>query len=267
MTWATPSSSLLAAMWHATACTLGCAFAIAYDVPAQVSIGRSFGMSPNATTSAALIPRSAQNSSSVDAFEQGRRRGPGHFDKVADGFARPVPVLLRFQRLVPGQKLEGRFSEDLGRRTADRSWRDWVALHEPVLKRNPGSRFNSEVRVGHRGTQPVGHLPGRTRVDRPGQVHPRPGHVPDQRAVGDDRETVTTHVGEHVRSPPQRSAGHEDHSDPSSLGGEQSSLGPVRDRAVASDQGSVEVGGHKAGRELHTSTLASAALPLSQPSG
>ena len=48
--------------------TLGWASAMAYDVPAQVSIGRSLGMSPNAITSSASTPRSAASSARVDAL-------------------------------------------------------------------------------------------------------------------------------------------------------------------------------------------------------
>lgn len=42
--------------------------AIAYAVPAQDSIARSFGMSPNASTSSAPIPRSSHSMASVVAF-------------------------------------------------------------------------------------------------------------------------------------------------------------------------------------------------------
>ena len=41
---------------------------MAYDVPAHASIGRSLGMSPKATTSAASTPSSAHTSASVDAL-------------------------------------------------------------------------------------------------------------------------------------------------------------------------------------------------------
>src|SRR4051794_33366046 len=46
-TVATPSSVLAGATWSAASRTVWWALATAYDVPAQVSIGMSLGMSPN----------------------------------------------------------------------------------------------------------------------------------------------------------------------------------------------------------------------------
>ena len=69
MTTATPSSLLATVRPEAAASTAGCALPIAYEVPAQVSISTSFGMSPKATTSAGEMPRSAQHSASVLALE------------------------------------------------------------------------------------------------------------------------------------------------------------------------------------------------------
>ncbi len=70
MTTATPSSLLATVRPEAAAITAGCALPIAYDVPAQVSISTSFGMSPKATTSSE-IPRSAQHSSSARPGDAG----------------------------------------------------------------------------------------------------------------------------------------------------------------------------------------------------
>src|SRR5215469_12196277 len=68
MTWATPSSLLPGITWSTAASTSGCAFATAYDVPAQASMARSFGISPNATTDAGEMPCLAARSASADAL-------------------------------------------------------------------------------------------------------------------------------------------------------------------------------------------------------
>ena len=58
-TRATPSSALGVVTSSAAATASGCALPIATPRPAQPSIGTSLGMSPNATTSAAVIPAGA----------------------------------------------------------------------------------------------------------------------------------------------------------------------------------------------------------------
>ena len=65
---ATPSASFDGATRSAAASTSGCAFATATPRPADNSIGTSFGASPNATTSAAWMPRSAHTDASALAL-------------------------------------------------------------------------------------------------------------------------------------------------------------------------------------------------------
>ncbi|CAM5511351.1 Vitamin B12 import ATP-binding protein BtuD [Streptomyces californicus] len=69
MTTATPSSSLVVVRPVAAATAAGWALPMAKEAPAQLSISTSLGMSPKATTSAAAIPRSAQQASRVVALE------------------------------------------------------------------------------------------------------------------------------------------------------------------------------------------------------
>ncbi len=138
-TWATPSSSLLGATWSTAASTLGCALAMAYDVPAHASIGRSLGMSPKATTSAGSTPsRSARPAPASVALvtpggadlEQRAGRGPRDRHPVADRRLGRVPVVVRRELLVPGEQLDhGTVDQLLERRppgavggTGCRSW-------------------------------------------------------------------------------------------------------------------------------------------------
>ena len=96
--------------------TVGCASAIAYDVPAQASIGRSLGMSPKAMTSSASTPRSAASRASVEALVTSAALISSIVEvedqvmviEVADGRLGRVPVVLRPELLVPGQQLQGR---------------------------------------------------------------------------------------------------------------------------------------------------------------
>src|SRR5665647_521960 len=60
-TSATPSSSLEAHTSSTMSRTSGCALATPKDRPAQVSMGRSLGMSPNAKTSAGSMPCEAHH--------------------------------------------------------------------------------------------------------------------------------------------------------------------------------------------------------------
>jgi hypothetical protein len=68
--------------WVAAASTSGCALATAQEVPAQESKGRSFGMSPNATTAWRPIPCRAASSATAVAL----------LTPVATASIRPVPL-------------------------------------------------------------------------------------------------------------------------------------------------------------------------------
>ena len=94
---------------------------MAYDVPAQVSIGRSLGMSPKAITSAASTPSPAATSGQrrrlgdarrADLEQRGRRR-PGDHQPALDDLLGQRPELLRVELLVAGEQLERRAVEEL----------------------------------------------------------------------------------------------------------------------------------------------------------
>ena len=84
----------------------------------------------------------------------------------------------------------------------------------------------------------------------PLEVRPVPRDVPDERAVGDDREAVRPDVLEDLLGPAQRPAGHEHDRDAERLDRGEDLGGVRRDAAVAADQGAVEVGGDEPGSSV-----------------
>ena len=116
--------------------------------------------------------------------------------------------------LVPGQQLERRLVEELLERAAAGCPRARACRsRKPARARcRPGSRPRTPRRAPPRGSgrRPRGRRPassGRRRCDRGAR------DVPDQRAVGDDRQAVRADVLEDVLGPAQRAAGHEDDRD------------------------------------------------------
>ena len=101
--------------------TLGCALAMAYDVPAQASIGQVVGHVPEGDHllggDAELLAEQGQRARLGDVggadLDQGAGRGPGRGDQVADEPLDLGPELLRVELLVPGEQLDGRVVEDL----------------------------------------------------------------------------------------------------------------------------------------------------------
>ena len=102
-------------------CTVGCALAMAYDVPAHSSRGRSLGMSPKAITSSGPTPSSAARLASVVALVTPAAlistRVPTEDqvgdDPLADDLLDAPPVVLRADLLVAGQQLDHRVVGEL----------------------------------------------------------------------------------------------------------------------------------------------------------
>lgn len=262
MTTATPSSLLAVVRPDAAAITSGWALPIAYEVPAQLSISTSFGMSPKATTSAGEIPRSAQHSARVLALETSfpliSSREVGLERVIAacspSGGAGQRKELVRGQLGVVCEELEhrcGAFVRVLAQQFLGGGEVGARVLEERRVRRlvvDAGGQFDREGSTGRSSPQSVHDGEGVSSREGSYLYELVPGvEVHDRRAVRADREAVAVDVVTDHAHPAGRAAGDEEDLDAGLLGGRESGDRAGRDRLVIAQQGAVEVGGDEPG--------------------
>ena len=205
-------------------------------------------MSPNAITSLggdALVGaqqgqrRGLGDAGAADLEQRGRGR-PGHHGPVADGRGRGPRTPGASSSCRASSLTAGHREELLQRAARAPSGSGWRRGSRTRARCRPGSRPRTRCRARPRGSgrRPRGRRPGRSGA---GGAR-RSGDVPDQRAVGDDRQPVAADVLEDVLGPAQRAAGDEDDRDAPAVELREHLAGVGGHRAVGADQGAVEVG-------------------------
>ena len=187
---------------------------MAYDVPAQASIGRSLGMSPNAITSAASTPSPAQTRASVDALVtpgaliSSRRVVDDQVtvSRLADRASAASQNSSRVELLVPGQQLERRAGRGAPRPApAGRRAGPGAARWNAGSRSMPVERLDGEGRAGTAARSSLAtRRSAGVGLDRPLELAARPAATSQTRAP---LETIAEAVlARRARRPPRSSA-------------------------------------------------------------
>src|SRR5680860_819560 len=238
--------------------TSGCALATPKDRPAQVSMGRSLGMSPNANTSAGSMPCEAHHSPSAAALVtppcadlcEPRGARIGDDSPITDDLLDHAVEALGGHAVTPGEHLARQRIEQLLERCGRQILRRRALVAEAPFPPETQSVLNGKRNAWQRLPEVFRYLPddsGRHTTleqDLPG------AHVVDEGSVAAEDDPVVANEIDKLMQPPRGPSGHQDHLDARQLNRGQRCARPLRTRAVTAQERAIEVCGHESRHHL-----------------